>query len=343
MIQVNNKDFILDDSMYGEKLKYSELCDVLNIERQRGSKLQKQMNELRRCFDIVKEDKYYIILKKLTEKDKLDLLYYDNLKSHIEMLMCTLFTLPQSCKTVKFDMKGLMTVLQIVNQDYHETTYGKNKKYANLLLGLDDEHEECISKFFSETEVMLQRIIKETLSNLEDKQIITVTKIPVLARKVYNKKKNKILRVEKHELIEDEDIDAFMQCKKEVLMDMNLERESEVFARGEFERYNYIKEVARRVNHDYYFYNYKLVLNTKHIYQYAIQDVSEKRRIEKICNQLVKKKIITSKQGELKTLSDGYKEIYVNSFIDTENDIKLRYQYKELQKIDKKGDNLNVQ
>ena len=45
--------------------------------------------------------------------------------------------------------------------------------------------EENIEYFFSESYDMLSRIVKDTLKDLEDKQIIMVTQVPVIARVVY--------------------------------------------------------------------------------------------------------------------------------------------------------------
>lgn len=321
---------IIEDSLFNKPMKYSELCNVFGIEKKRGGYLQKQLNSLRKEYEIEKNGKYYIIIKKLTEQDKLDIIYYDNLKSHIEMLMCTLFTFPKYCTSVKFDMKGLMNVLQIVNNDYHITKYGKNKKYANELLGLEDDNGKNLSIFFGETEQMIQRIIKETLKELEDKQIIKINKTVVLAKKVYNKKNNKILKIEKHELNSDESIDAFMQCKKETLKELGFKKESELFKLPNSMRLKYISMVSNKINHDYYYYNYRLILNTKHIKEYVIKDEEQKKRIERSCNNLIKKKIISSNQGELKTLSKNYKQTYVDALIDIDNDLGLRYKYKNM-------------
>ena len=68
--------------------------------------------------------------------------------------------------------------------------------------------------------------------------------------------------------------------------------------------------------------------------EYTIQDPIERRRIEKICNNLVKKKVMSSKQGELKLLSDNHRQVYVDNFIDSEVDNNFRAKYKELQKLE---------
>ena len=233
-------------------------------------------------------------------------------------------------------MKGLMNILKIVNEDYHDTKYGKNKSYANILLGVEDENEEHISMFFNETELILQRIIKETLKDLESKQIITKFEIPTFAKKIYNKKTGKVVRVEKHKITKPEDYDAFMQCKKETLREMGMESETELFNRGMLARFEFIRRVANNVGHDYFYTTYHLILNTKHIYELCITDPIEKAKIEKSCNDLVKRKLIESKQGALKFLSEDYKQVYIDAFVDSTVDMGLRHKYKELRKLEEK-------
>lgn len=317
-------------------IKYKELCDIFGLEPQKGGYITRQIESLQKDYEIIKDGKYYIIVKKLSPKDKLDILYYNNLKAHIETLMCTLFTLPKKNTEVEFDMKGLMTVLKIVNEDYHDTKYGKNKSYANILLGVEDENEEHISMFFNETELILQRMIKETLKDLEAKQIITKFEIPTFAKKIYNKKTGKVMRVDKHKIIKPEDYDAFMQCKKETLREMGMESETDLFNKGMLARFEFIRRVANNINHDYYYTTYRLILNTKHIYELCVTDPVEKSKIEKSCNELVKRKLIESKQGALKFLSEDYKQVYIEAFVDSTVDMGLRYKYKELRKLEEK-------
>lgn len=327
---------MIKEEYFNKKIKYKELCTIFGLETMKGGYITRQIESLQKDYEIIKEEKYYIIIKKLSVKDKLDILYYNNLKAHVETLMCTLFTLPKKNIEVEFDMKGLMNILKIVNEDYHDTKYGRNKAYANILLGVEDDDEEHISMFFNETELILQRIIKETLKELESKQIITKFEIPTFAKKIYNKKTGKVIRVEKHKITKPEDYDAFMQCKKETLREMGMESETELFNKGMLARFEFIRRVANNVGHDYFYTTYRLILNTKHIYELCITDPIEKAKIEKSCNYLVKRKLIESKQGALKFLSDDYKQVYIEAFVDSTVDMGLRNKYKELRKLEGK-------
>ena len=103
-----------------------------------------------------------------------------HIKANLELLLCTLFTIPKKCKVVKFGMIDLLKILKVVNYDYCSTRNYRNMSYAMELLDAD----KTIEDFFSESYDMLSRIVKDTLKDLEDKQIIMVTQVPVIARPI---------------------------------------------------------------------------------------------------------------------------------------------------------------
>lgn len=333
MILSERKQYDLSQIQFNVKLRYRELCEALNIERQRGSKLQKQMSDLSKDFEIIKEGREYTIIKYYTEQDRLDKLYFDNIKSHVEMLICTLLTYPKMTDTRKIDMGEILELLKMVNKDYNVTKYGENKRYATELLDVDNVSYTDI--FFNETDMMLSRIIRESLNELQDKKIISYDKYSVLVKKIFDEK-GKWIDKEEYELLKDWERQAILTCQNEVLNDMGYTKESQIFADGEIIKKKYRDEVAKRLNCDYFHNRYKLIINTKHILDYTIKDPVERKRVERACNKLVKKKVMSSKQGELKLLSEEYRQIYVDNFIDSEVDNNFRAKYKELQKLEEK-------
>lgn len=331
MLSAKRKQYDLSRIPFNIAMRYRELCEALNIERQRGSKLQKQMNDLSKDFEIIKEGREYTIIKYYTEQDRLDKLYFDNIKSHVEMLICTLLTYPKLTNSRKIDMSEFLNVLSIVNKDYCITKYGENKRYATELLDIEDISYTEI--FFNETDTIFSRIVRESLNDLQDKKIILYDKYSVLVKKIFDEK-GKWIDKEEYELLKDWERQAILTCQNEVLNDMGYTKESQIFADGEIVKKKYRDEVARRLNCDYFHNRYKLIINTNHILDYTIKDPVERKKVENACNKLVKKKVMSSKQGKLKLLSDEYRQIYVDNFIDSEIDNGFRYKYKELQKLE---------
>lgn len=337
MLLEQRREYDLTRIPFNKSIRYKELCEALCIERQRGSKLQKQMNDLLKDFEIVKDGREYTIIKYYTEKDRLDKLYFDNIKSHVEMLICTLLTYPTIIDSRKIDMSEFLEVLSIVNKDYNITKYGENKRYATELLDIDDISYTDI--FFNETDTMFSRIIRDSLNELQDKKIIEYDKYSVLVKKIFNEK-GKWIDKEEYELLLDWERKAILTCQNEVLTDMGYTKESQIFADGDIAKKRYRDEVAKRLNCDYFHNRYKLIINTNHILEYTIKDQIERKKVEKACNKLVKKKVMESKQGKLKLLSDEYRQLYIDNFIDSSVDNNFRAKYKELQKLEEE---LNVQ
>lgn len=333
MLLEQRREYDLAKIPFNKSIRYKELCEALNIERQRGSKLQKQMTDLSKDFEIVKDGYNYTILKYYTEQDRLEKLYFDNIKSHVEMLICTLLTYPKVTNSRKIDMSEFLEVLSIVNKDYCITKYGENKRYATELLNIEDILYTDI--FFNETDTMFSRIVRDSLNDLQDKKIILYDKYSVLVKKIFDEK-GKWIDKEEHELLEDWKRQAILTCQNEVLNDMGYTKESQIFADGEIVKKRYRDEVAKRLNCDYFHNRYKLIINTNHILDYTIKDPIERKKVEKACNKLVKKKVMSSKQGKLKLLSDEYRQLYVDNFIDSDVDNNFRYKYKELQKLEEK-------
>ena len=105
---------------FNTKLKYGDICNIFNLENKGGSYVTNQISELKKTYNIIKEGRDYLITHRYTPEEILRLQHYDNLKQHVEVLLCTLFTLPK-LETVKtFYMKDLLEILSLVNSDYYK-------------------------------------------------------------------------------------------------------------------------------------------------------------------------------------------------------------------------------
>ena len=81
---------MISKDSFNTPIKYKEICNIFGLEMKQGGFVQRQIDELRKEYEIIKEGRYYYIIKKLSAKDKLDILYYNNLKAHVERL-CVLY------------------------------------------------------------------------------------------------------------------------------------------------------------------------------------------------------------------------------------------------------------
>lgn len=326
---------------FNTKLRYSDICDIFNLEKKGGSYITNQISELKKTYNIIKEGRDYLITHRYTPEEILRLQYYDNLKQHVEVLLCTLFTLPK-LETIKtFYMKDLLEVLSLVNADYYKTKFDENLQIAVDLLEVKDDTLEF---FMNETQPMLRRLVNDALDELEDRRLITIYKIPVLAKIRIDDYGNKVtkpheLSLDNEEIESQEELDEllklFQEAQYEAMHDIGFEKMSDLTKKGLPTINKHRGLTASKLNHDYYYYKYKLILSTKYIQNYAIKDIKERNKINKACNNLVKTKILNSQQGKLKNVGYEDKVKYIDAFIDIDNDYGFRKTYDEIKRSKK--------
>lgn len=332
---------------FNTKLKYSDICDVFGLEKKGGSYITNQISELRKNYNIIKDGRDYLITHRYTPEEILRLQYYNNLKQHVEVLLCTLFTLPKLELVKTFYMKDLLEILSLVNPDYYKTKFEENLQIAMDLLEVKDDSLEF---FMNETQPMLRRLVNDALDDLEDKKLIIIEKIPVLAKITISPQGHKItvpheLSLDNEDITSQDELDGLLKCfmiaQYDTMHELGFEKESELRKHGLPTINKYRGLTAKKLNQDYYYYKYRLILNTNHIQNYAIQNIKERNKINKACNNLVKDKIMNSNQGKLKQVSRDDKVKYIDAFIDIDTDYGFRVEYDKLKK--QKGDQLNVQ
>ena len=340
----------IDFNKFNTKLTYNELCESFNLQKLRGGYIKRQIELIKKDYELEKDGKYYIIIKKLTPQEKLNIQYHNKLKAHIEILMCTLFAIPKEDFIVSFNMKQLLQLLQLVNKDFHDTKRKNNIKIARELLCIDSDLieveegkvKDSLEIFMEETEPMLSRIVKEVMRGLEDKKIISKKEMPILARRVYKNGKVSYTNTKEinTELLEKEFLESQYKALNILYEDKLIEKPEEPFVnkQGSYMINRYRELTAMQMKYEYWYPKYILTLNKNYLSRFerfVIRDVKEKCKVNELCNKIVKNKILTSKQGNLKFIEYEDRVKYVDVLIDTNVDFGLRDVYKEREKEDK--------
>ena len=89
-------------------------------------------------------------------------------------------------------------------------------------------------------------------------------------------KTHKVVKVIKRYMRKPDEIDALLQCERETFLEMGYENKEDLYDKGYSTRMNYRHNVAKNLNNDYYYTTYKIIINTKHIYNFMIEDEKEK-------------------------------------------------------------------
>lgn len=345
--QNESQGIISEFDKFNEKLSYNEICESFNLPKLRGGYIKRQIELIEKDYEVKRDNKHYIIVKKLSPQEKLNIQYHNKLKSHIEILMCTLFAIPKEEFVVSFNMKQLLCLLQLVNQDFHDTKRKDNIKIARELLCIDSDLievedgkiKDSLEIFMEETEPMLSRIVKEVMSSLEDKKIISKKEMYILAKRVYKKGKPTYTKTKEinTELLEKEFLESQYKALNILKDNKTIEKAEETFVnkQGKYVINMYRELTAMQMGYEYWYPQYILTLNKNYLSRFerfVIRDAKEKCKVNEICNQIVKDKILTSKQGNLKFIEYEDRVKYVDVLIDTKVDFGLRDVYKEREK-----------
>lgn len=297
---------------YNKAYKYNQLQEIFNIYGKSGEQTIKDISK----NYIVKKIKrgVYKIERPLSDIEKIETQTYYKHKDYLEPMVYSML-LNNKSNSITMDMHELMQEVEIVNKDFHYIKY-HSKECSELL---NQENDTGLNIFTRESEPMLKRIIRDVLYDMDDRQLIKVIEIPVIAYKIYDSE-IKDYHIKKQDITKDKDIQKLLEIKRNILKDdFNVEMESDLgyFDRGLFRDY-----VAKQYGAEYFYYKYHIVLNKKGLTNCEKYDIIN---LKKSFNSYIQDKLKKSKQGDLKILTKEEKDIYIKYCIDTTTDYKLRY------------------
>lgn len=300
------------DLEFEKKYKYSQLCSVLGVRQERGSEQKTQLSVLKEKYDIEKKGSLYVVHKKYTEQEFAENAKYGKYKKLIEPMLYTILSQPNK-SVMRVDMHELMEFLGIVNKDYHYAKYHPKECIEQI----DKGTVAGLTIFSRESEPLLKRIIVDILKDMQDRCLIKVNMIPMFAKKYIDAKDRKIY-TKIWEADKKQDIPKLLEAKREVLKEFKIDYWEDL----QYSQFGKAKDIiANKLEIDYFYYEYEIILNKEGLKEYITEDYSA---LKKILNKKIQEKTKTSKQGNLKYLTAGEKDVYVEYFISTERDYKLR-------------------
>ena len=184
------------------------------------------------------------------------------------------------------------------------------------------QDEVGLEIFTKESEPMLKRIIRDVLYDMQDRQLIKVTEIPVVAYRTYDVDR-KLFYTTRHEVTEEKEVAELLEIKRNILAKFNVRKETEL----NYHERSYFRDlIAKEYGAHYFYYKYNIILNKIGLTETQDCDIIE---LKKSFNNHIQEKINNSKQGGLKNLTKEEKNIYIKYCIDITKDYKLRYLSKE--------------
>lgn len=301
---MNNNEIV-----YNKLYTYKELQKIFNIYNKSGSQTIKEISKQYK-IDKVRRG-IYKIERQLTNEEKIDSLIYNKNREFIEPMIYSMLCYEKS-NSITLDMHELMERIAIVNKDFNYIKW--HTKECSQIMKQD---EYGLKIFTKESEPMLKRIIRDILFDMEDRQLIKVNEIPIVAYKIYESE-TRTWRTRLKEITSKKDIQKLLEIKRIALEDFGLQKESEL---GYKERSEFRDLIAKSYDADYFYYKYNIILNKKGLTKYENYDIIELR---KKFNAHIQDKLQRSQQGDLKLLEKEEKDIYIKYCIDISQDFMLR-------------------
>lgn len=272
----------------------------------------KQIRDIEREYELQKVKRgYYKIIRELTPEEKISELTYDKNRAFVEPILYEMLMSSKGHSITK-DMHELMEETEIVNKDFNYIKW-HTKECSEII----QQSETGLQIFTKESEPLLKRIIRDILYDMQDRQLVQVTEVPVVAYKIYNLY-NKKWFTKRHDITTDSEVQTLLKIKRKVLDSLGVEKESDLkfYDRGYFRDL-----IAKEYDASYFYYKYHIVINQQGLTNYENYDIIQ---LKHKFNQHIQTKMKKSKYGDLKGLSAEEKEIYVKYCIDTKQDYNLR-------------------
>lgn len=297
---------------YNKIYSISDLREIFNLPLEQGSRAKQQLINISKNYLLTKKGRnQYIIERELTDIEKIDNNRYYKNREYIEPMIYAMLTATKE-NSVTMDMHELMAETEIVNKDFNYIKY--HTKECSVYM---NQTEYGLSIFTTESEPMLKRIIRDILYDMQDRQLIKVNEIPVVAFKIYDSD-TKCWYTRRKEIKGTKDTQKLLEIKRKVLNELGLEKESDITYSN---RSNFRDLIAKEYEAEYFYYKYNIVLNKKYLTLSADCDIIN---LKKSFNKYIQEKVGKSKQGNLKLLSKEEKDVYIEYCIDTSKDYKLR-------------------
>lgn len=301
--------------VFNKKYSLKQLREIFNMEQTGGSKIQQQLKEIEKKYKLTKVKRgIYMIERELTDDEKIENQNYNKNRTYIEPMIYELLGNLKK-NFIIMDMHELMEEIEIVNKDFNYIKW-HTKNVAKAI----NQNEDTLKIFTKESEPMLKKIIRDVLYDMADACLIDIEEIPVLAYKIYDID-NQYYYTKTKVITSNKDKQELLNIKNKVLHMVKLSKESELnyYQRGYFRDL-----IAKEYDASYFYYRYKLILNTNGIKKELEQPKYDINKLKKKFNAHIQDKLSKSKQGKMKVLTKEERKVYIKYCIDTNQDFNLR-------------------
>lgn len=276
---------ILKD-IYNKPMKYKELCEVFGLERERGSKQQKQINNLKKQYQIEKNNSWYIIKGELNEMIKLDNKKNPTLKDYIVPLIYSYIKIGQYSSTTVISRNQLLKDLGLINDNVY---YIESSPDISAYIIDENLTGDELLAYTKESRKMLNQSLTLAMKELTDKGLAYI----------YPKKMKTILYINECGEVNKKNVELTSKELEFILKQEGLELEKRKVSSWSQLKYFEIREIHETVERIVgypYFEGFQMTLNIGLIESYAEKDYP---LLKSRLSDLSKEKIMKSKRKNI--------------------------------------------
>lgn len=303
----------MSDIVFNKPYSMSEMCELTN-QKYDPSHSKNNLIELEKSYIIERKSRYkYCFIRELSAEEKLEAIVYGKYKQLLRPIIITTLA-KKTDNRVQRRMKEYLNMFGIVNDNYAPYTWSnRNLALLEHIWNIDLD-EQKVDDFISEADPMLKRMVKDIWEEMAHDDLIEMIEHPYFVERIIFEDqitKKRSYRRHSHKCNNDER-EWLMSTKKEVAIEMGYNNSNEIpFVR----RNEFSSKVAQRLNILYYYDEYELILNREWLgrSEYCLEDISLHL---KLINEQIIRKLLTSKQGKLKRLSEPDRLKCIDTIID---------------------------
>lgn len=297
----------MNDIIFNEPLKYSDVCEMFNEEKVNGGKSRKlQLDKWQKEYEIEKNGRNYIIIREYTDKEKYLLKNDKKFTINIERILLNKIKVSGNTQ-ITLTYKEIFEGLNVVNKDYYKAKYKEFYSYLNHIL-IDHKKElkyyeflpdaeykrETIEKdmrnYFFKTNNILKKMVKDALESMQKRDLIIWSRSFKLIRKHKNYVETHCTTLEEDSII----LDIIDEAKREIndkgLFFMNKEEKEKY--------YKIIDElIFEKLGYDHCHDAVRLVMSEKAI-ERDLNKIEEVGMSKRILNKGTFNKLNNSKELE---------------------------------------------
>ena len=271
---------------FNKKMKYKELVEQLGLEWVEGGHRVRQLEKLRKEYEIEKEGTYYTIIRKLNEIEIIRKKSYLTLKDYMVPIIYSFIKTEIYTETMTMSRNKLLKDLCLINDNFY---YANEFPYESATIISSNLDGNSLYRYTEAVRKMLNQALTSTLEELSNDKIANVTKHKM--RTIQTILPNGTV-VSKNVILTEEQEDMIFLAEGRYLTEKKIKSWDKL-------SYFDLKEAHDKISKEVgfnYFEGFRFKLNQIRLEDYVVENHPT---LIKSLNELVEEKLIKTKRKNI--------------------------------------------